>query len=237
MTLTTEFHNRDVYKELCNTAELVLATCADYYIAAKYNDGSKIELIPSSLRKSVQELNNYDSDIELNALQRWIRKSSIRKEKESMLNAINNTFNSGAVKIITGDSIEFNENSYNAIIMRNNSSKVKPLTKNQTIIPIYDDTDIRTVLNSITGLRFLQDLFDTNDTSEELHTTLTKIFEPQISHITISVPPAYRSSKGNPNTVYFEGTYSQETNKFALRINCRYDMNSSRAYCAEYKEK
>jgi hypothetical protein len=80
-------------------------------------------------------------------------------------------------------------------------------------------------------------LFDTNDTSEELHTTLTKIFEPQISHITISVPPAYRSSKGNPNTVYFEGTYSQETNKFALRINCRYDMNSSRAYCAEYKEK
>lgn len=214
--LSASHHTQGEYIDMCNTTGYVLASCADYYNAAKHRKSLKIKLIPDDVRLDILH--------------------SIR-----VLGHANGHLS--YMTILTGDAIVFDSHSLNAKIIKNyNSTLVKP-SERQIYLPetsTYPSENYMTLKDfckSITGIKALQAIFDTDDDPNKMVHNIKQIFSPYISLDTaLFVPPKGSRPKNIASPIYFQAFPYYESNPQrdfrAAILMKKYDNNlRGRAYC------
>jgi hypothetical protein len=235
MPLTSNNYSPEEYINMCNSSGLVLATCADYYNSAKNNVGLSIELIPEEAKKSSELIKKIYNERGNKSIPNWIMQSKIKTRVDKQIDIIQKILYGGAGKILTGDSIEYSHDCFNAKIIRNNKSTTKTPVENEIIIPAYSNIEMNQVFNTVIGLKFLQNLFNTNDMPEMLYANLKKVFGIDLAGIYINTPKERFPHFSVP--IFFLGIYSHDKNNYSLCIDCAKDYKETRAYCLESSSK
>lgn len=256
--LTGTHYNRDKYIDICNDSGLVLASCTDYYNAAKYYGGSGINFINNKLKQNLEMFKSLN-DKKDNSI---FSKNMIIKEISNLIDSTNICYEKGDGVIITGDSIRYYKNSLNADLIKNYKSQVKDKIKEEIVVlglsypstllrnyeseftiqreekiilPEFNSYNIEEVVDNILGLSFLQKIFNTKDDPETICLNVKKIFNDQFSQIYFESPIISQrdfSQFNNVRSIAFKLGNLKNDDFQELHIDCNFkDHKNARAYC------
>jgi hypothetical protein len=137
----------------------------------------------------------------------------------NLISSLRDDFNSSW--IIGSDKIIYNSDNLEGTIISYYGSTVITPFERKILIPDYSNGELLgNVLNNVQGLAYLQTLFNTIDTAEEIKNTLNNLSGKDITNTKVWTPNQ-GSRKSTPNRVAF-----LDSNGGLFRIN-GYNLNSS----------